>query len=405
MRRLAVLALLVLVALPPVGAQKKSNVPARPKLVFTTDTNDAEAYYQLGQVLLAGDPKQAADAFYWTTRLNPNAANAFYGRHAALLLADPSRLARYMDRDYKKRPSAELMQIDSLQARALMLNPFLYRKYDQVVLRRYFEHVVLRYSSGVYAPSTAAVDRAYYEWLAHAGPSIKALAAYCSGRLDDALRAYAEAIVKAKEKSYFRVERGRTFLLVGQPDSALAEIRLALDELRKRDSKELVVLYSSKAMLEHSIAKIHEARGDSDSAQAAYGRALEEDLAFYPAHVNLGMLALQAGDTATGLSELELAVQIRGDEPMLRLFYGYLLAQVNRFAEAEAQLTKAIELEPYYARSYQLLGQVYYVQRKSAEAIVQYEAYLARAALTDAPRQDIMQQLEVLRAMARGRSD
>jgi tetratricopeptide (TPR) repeat protein len=262
------------------------------------------------------------------------------------------------------------------------------------LLSRYFEYKYPRLAG-----------RAYSQWLARGGPTAKALAAYCSGRLDDALRAYAEAIAKAKEKPYLRAQRGRTFFLLGQHDSALVEIRLALEDLRKQDSRELVVLYSSKALLEHSVAKIHQALGDPDSARAAYGRALEEDLAFYPAHLNLALLAVEAGDTATGVSELDLGVQIRGDDPMPRLFYGYLLAQLNRFAEAESQLTRAIEIEPYLARSYQLLGQVYQVQKKTAEAIVQYEAYLARAALKDAPREDIARQLEVLRAMTRGPSE
>jgi tetratricopeptide (TPR) repeat protein len=395
MGRLAAIALLVLVALPPLGAQK-NGVPRRPRLQVTADTNDADAYFQLGESLLARDPSRAADAFYWATRLNPNSANAFYARHTALLLADPTRLTRYMEGDYRKPPSAELMRIDSLQARAFMLNPFLYGKYEKLLLRRYFEHVVPP------GRSRLGVDQAYQLWLSRGGPRAKAWAAYSSGRLGDALRAYAEAIAKGKEKSYLRTQRARTFFLVRQYDSALVEIGLALEDLRKQDSKELVVLYSSKAMLEHSIARIHEALGDRESARAAYGRALEEDLAFYPAHLNLALFALQAGDTAAGVSELELAVQIRADDPMPRLFYGYLLAHLNRFAEAEAQLTKAIEIEPYLARSYQLLGQVYHVQKKVAEAVVQYEAYLARAALTDAPREDVARQLEVLRAMTRG---
>jgi tetratricopeptide (TPR) repeat protein len=208
----------------------------------------------------------------------------------------------------------------------------------------------------------------------------------------------------AKYKAYLRAERGRIFYYAGQHDSAVAEIGLAIDELRKQDSKDLVILYSSKALLEHSVAKIHEERGDIEGARAAYGRALEEDLAFYPAHLNLGLLALQLGDTATGVSELQLAVEIKGDDPMLRLFYGYLLAYLKRHAEAEAQFRKAIELEPYYARSYQLLAQVYDAQQKRLEAIAHYEAYLARAALRDRPRDEVVGQVEALRTLARERA-
>jgi len=53
-------------------------------------------------------------------------------------------------------------------------------------------------------------------------------------------------------------------------------------------------------------------------AREAYGRALQEDIAFYPAHVRLGLLALNAKDTSTAISELDLAAQVAGTEPYVR---------------------------------------------------------------------------------------
>jgi predicted Zn-dependent protease len=109
------------------------------------------------------------------------------------------------------------------------------------------------------------------------------------------------------------------------------------------------------------------------------------------------LLALADGDTTTALTELDLAVQIRDAEPMVRLFYGYLLTQTARFADAEAQLIKAIALEPFYARSYQLLGEAYERHQKPALAIAQYEAYLARAAQKDTPRESIARHVDALK--------
>jgi tetratricopeptide (TPR) repeat protein len=403
MRRIAAVALLVAFVVAPVGAQTAGAHPKRPELPFTRDTNDAHAYNELGQLKLSLEPRVAADAFYWAARLGPHAASAFYGQHTALLLADPASLRHYVDRDRKKPPSAEMLRIDSLRDRALLLDPFLYRKYEQLVLRRYFSEVAARRSPAAYrSERTVAAVVAFNRWVATADPGTQGWAAYCEGRFADALQSYAAALKKGKETVHFRTERGGIFYLTGQFDSALVELRLALDELRKKDSEKLVRLYTSKALLEHSVAKIHEQLGDPASAREAYGRALEEDLAFYPAHVNLGVLALQEGDTATGLNELDLAVQIKGDEPMLRVFYGYLLSRVKRYPEAEVQLAKAIELEPFYARPYQFLGLLYEAQRKRSEAIRQYEAYLARAAQNDAPRQEIAQRLEALRLGAGG---
>jgi tetratricopeptide (TPR) repeat protein len=243
------------------------------------------------------------------------------------------------------------------------------------------------------------------QWMSRGGPESRAWMAYNQGRFADALRNYAEAMKGTKRKARLRTERGRIFYLTGNQDSALAELRLAVEELRNKDNKELVRLYDSKAVLEHSIAKIHEARNDVTAAREAYGRALEEDLAFYPAHLGLANVALQAGDTATGLSEMELAVQIKGDDAVLRLVYGYALLATGRHADAAAQLTKAIEVEPYFPNLYYFLGQVYEAQKKPADAVAQYEAFLTRAAMSHPQREEAARRLAALRMQAGGPKD
>jgi tetratricopeptide (TPR) repeat protein len=155
-------------------------------------------------------------------------------------------------------------------------------------------------------------------------------------------------------------------------------------------------------MLEHSLAKVHEARGNTTAAREAYGRALEEDLAFYPAHFELANLAFQAGDTAAGLSEMELATQTSSNDPLVRLVYAYVLMATKRYGEAEAQLTKAIELEPYFANLYHVLGLVYEAQKKQGAAIAQYEACLQRASLAHPMREETARRLAALRGHANG---
>jgi tetratricopeptide (TPR) repeat protein len=399
----AVLAFGSLVAATPLAAQKQHAVPKRPKLQFTSDTNDAFAYYQLGQQMLDRDARVAAAAFYWVTRLNPNSAEAFYGLRTARHLSDAFRFKRYMEDDRKTIESADVKQIDSLLTRAVMLNPFLYRKFDELMFRSYVLHTVTNSPrAGADRPSVVDVDYWYGIWMRNAGPETRAWVAYSQGRFPDALRGYAEALKGTKSQARLRTERGRIFYLLGNADSALAELKVALDELRKKDSKELVKLYDSKAILEHSIAKIHESRGDLAAAREAYGRALEEDLAFYPAHSGLANLALQMGDTTTALSEMELAVQINGEEPVLRLIYAYMLMEAKRYADAEAQLTKGIEVEPFFSNLYHVLGRVHEAQKNYPAAIAQYDAYLQRAGLNHPMREESKRRLDALRGQANG---
>jgi Tfp pilus assembly protein PilF len=401
MRALTAVIVLVSFAAAPAAAQKKGGVPRRPKLQFTTDTNDAAAYYRLGQEALErDDPRRAADAFYWATRLDPSSADAFYGLRTARHLADPFRFKRYMEDDRRTIESPEVRQIDSLQARALMINPFLFRKFDQLMFRSYVHNAINSSRPESTRPSASEIDYALSVWLQNSGPETQGWVAYSYGQFGNALAYYARAVKSTKRKARLRTERARLFYLLGNTDSALAEFRQALDELHSKDSKELVMLYDSKALLEHSVAAVHELRGETAAAREAYGRALEEDLSFYPAHFKLANLALQTGDTATGLNELELAVQIKGDDPLLRLVYGYVLYAMKRYTDAEAQLTKGIEAEPFYPNSYLVLGQVYEAQKKPAAAAEQYEAYLARASQSHPRREEATQRLAALRMQA-----
>src|SRR5207302_921842 len=100
------------------------------------------------------------------------------------------------------------------------------------------------------------VQFAINRWLMDASPSFKAWRAYGDGRFPDALRLYAEAIKDAKFKAELRADRGRLFFQVGEADSALTELTQAVDELRKADKKDLVYVYESKALLEHSIGLV-----------------------------------------------------------------------------------------------------------------------------------------------------
>lgn len=398
MRSLVALGLLTMMVAPNLGAQRTEGVRPRPALAADADTNDADAYYRLGHQAVHSNARLAADAFYWASRLNPNASHAFYGRYAALLLDNPRFLARYLAEDERLADSPERMRIDSLFMRALMLDPFVYRKYEHLLIRQAFRHVVAKSPDVVGVPQQAALDRAFVRWVERSPARIRALVAYCEGRFADALSYYAEALTSSKHKAWLRFERARTLYLIDANASALTELTGALEELRKRDRNDLVRAYDSKALLEFSIGKVHERMGDLDEAREAYARALQEDLAFYPAHVELGMIALQRDDTASALSELSIAIEVHERDPMLRLFYGYLLSALKRYPEAETQLARAIELEPEYARSYQLLGQVYEAQQRRTDAVAQYQTYLARAPLTDSPREEIADRLEMLRA-------
>ena len=112
----------------PLAAQRLGKPVARPKLRDVPDTNDAQAYFDAGVRVFRDDPAAAADAFYWAARINPGWGDPLYGRRVALLAQKRNLMQAVMTGNRRSRP--ELLALDTLQARALMLNPFLYRRLD-----------------------------------------------------------------------------------------------------------------------------------------------------------------------------------------------------------------------------------------------------------------------------------
>jgi tetratricopeptide (TPR) repeat protein len=377
-------------------AQKPKNEPRRPKFPVGVDTNNAQVYYDLGLEKLERDPELAADAFYWASRINPTMADAYYARRCALLLIDKYRFQRYYQGDKRTIQSDEVKRIDSLYYYSLTINPFLYRKLDL----RLFNAYIANFAEDYARRNNVSANEVQYEvqrWVNDgASPSMRAWQAYGEARFDDALRYYADAIKHAKEKAEYRADRGRLFFQLNQADSALAELTQALEEMRKTDKKDLVYVYTSKALFEHSIGLVHERLGNAGAAKEAFGRALQEDLSYFPAHVQLGYLALEAKDTTTALSEMDLAVQIRGDDPTLRYVYGYSLAVSGKYQDAEVQLRKAIELDPLFAAPYNQLGEVLDGEGKGGDALTQYRSFLALSSQSDLRRKDVEERVRVL---------
>lgn len=382
---LALLATLAAVAAAaPLDAQRGAQTPRRPALAAAADTNDARAYLQFAAQNLTGRPRDAADAYWWAYQLDPTSADALYGRHTALLMSVPSRLVDYWNGERRVVRSREVQAIDSLYFRALTMNPFMYRQHEHHVFRLYLRTWAREDldRGGGHGVSEAVINEWINDVMHHGSPYMKAREAYSQGRFPEALRLMDEAHreARSRSRSWLRAERARLLAHTGNNPAALEDFASAIAEMRSGDERDLVFVYESKALLEHAMGMLHERMGNTDAAREAYGRALTEDLSFYPAHVRLGLLALVAGDTATAVGELDLAAQAAGPDPSVHYVYGAMLAQLGRLDEAAAQLSRAGELAPFYPDPHFALGVVRDGQGNLEGARAAYQAFLDRAA-------------------------
>ena len=391
-----VLALLAMaVALPA------QNVPKRPTLEADADTNSASEYYDYGMENLTKYPLRAADGFYWASQIDPTWAQPLYARRIALILASADLFViRYMDGERGISHSNESRHIDSLELRARMLNPFYRRELEQDLVMRYLEAQF----NFVNSTATAAEGQEFHYYAEQylrtsASPYMRAILAVSDHRLSQALRLYHDALSQGRRAgAEIHMARGEIFYDLGNDDSARVEMQLGLDSLRGREAKDFVYFYESKSVFEHGIGLIYERAGLIEQAREAYARALQEDLSYYPAHLRLGLLALAEGDTTTALSELELAAQIKEDEPVVQTTYGAVLTEVGHLEEADRHLHRAVELAPYYAAPYYALGRVAQMAHRPAAAVQHYRAYLARAAAREPRAAEVRARLAELQA-------
>jgi tetratricopeptide (TPR) repeat protein len=401
MRNLTTVFVLAIVSATALPGQRPEQIPKRPKLTAFADTNDARAYLDFGIKMFEDDPDRAADAFYWAARLNPAEAEAYYGRRAALIVANRRWLWTYLCGSLRDVEAIrEFRALDSLQLRALLLNPFLYQRFEFRMYADFMRQRELDHPGHQLAGSDVA--NILHGCEPYAGAGNLARTAYSAGNFDVVLDVYASVMSREREKAPYRLERARIFGMRAQTDSAIAEFNLALDEIRKGDAKSPVYVYDSKAEIEQSIGMLLEAQDRPGEAREAYGRALQEDIAFYPAHLHLGLLALTIRDTANAISELELATQLAGNEPYVRYTFGFTLASAGHCDEALAQLSKAIELDPYYALPYLAIAHVLEKKGDKAAALTAYRAFLNHASQRDPQRSDAEQRLLTLASQSGG---
>jgi tetratricopeptide (TPR) repeat protein len=382
-------AALVLLTLAPgatldAQAAKKEKVPQRPRFTIARDSNSAAAYYYHGMQVLAKHPAEAADAFYWASRLEPEWADAIYARRVAILMRDENALSEYV---MTGRRNNEQRRADSLQYRALLLDPFLYRKLDKEMLDRGINAYLRRRDRDEGGTGTMPVFLRPSDF-AMDNPRLAGWIAYSEGKFADAL-GYFDAALKRSPKSYdIHSDRADVLYLVAQYDSTLHALDAMLGEMRKVEQKKLLAFYDSKAFVEYQTGKVHLARGDLTQAREAFGRALTEDLSFYMAHAALSGVALAQHDTATAIQEYDLAVQLNGDDPGLRYEYGAMLFVTAKYDAAAEQFRKAIDLDPDYAKPYFPLAYIHDGNGRDAEALQYYDGYVSRAPQTDGARLD-----------------
>ncbi|HEX2211381.1 MAG TPA: tetratricopeptide repeat protein [Longimicrobium sp.] len=368
-------ALLVATAALPAAGQPLE--PPRPGLARNADPNDWEAYFDHGERMFERFPTQAGAAFYWAARLDPRRAEPLFAQWAAFFARDRGTWLAYLeeDREILRRPV--VMANDSLLLRAYRRNPFVHR--------------------GLEAALYAGLGRRL-RW----DGATTAFMNYGEGDFREAAQGFGRLVrASPARNARFRYWRALAFVGGGQLDSAAVELTGLLTALRMQDAQVLSYYYESKAMYEYALGMLHEAQNRPAEARRAWERALEEDLAMYPARAALARLALRERKAAEAAEHMAQVVEIAPDDAVMHHEYGNALMAANRRDEAIAAFQRALQLEPHWAEPWLRLGVAYDNAARPAEAEAAYRAFVQRA-----PRRltaEIRRANERLAALGQGR--
>ena len=347
------------------GSGAKLPLPQRPELHGDADPQDPDSYIALGDGMLGrGYADSAAAAYYWASRLDPTRAYPYYARSVALFLTygrqEKGTVVGTVWLRVEDIPRERLAVIDSLRFEALSRDPFLRPRLDYLL-------------TGL--PPIGAIIRTR-------DPAVRGYWEYQLGAWEPADSLLGVALRAHPDRGALRQLRASAEYELGRYDSAAVQLRVLLDTLSRRDSTTLRLAYRSKEMIYYALGQIHVQRGDTAAARIAYESAIVENAAFYPAHLRIAGLASGRGDMTSAIRELAAAVEIAPDDPSLRYFYGVALLAGGAPRQALAQLLRAINLDPWYAKPYFSAGRACELGGDlvcSAEAYTEYAEHEASA--------------------------
>ena len=329
--------------------------PPRLRLSKSADINDWEVYFDYAVALFPRRPNAADTALYWASRLDPSRSEPLFGRFVAFWLQDIGRFEGYLRDRVLSRDSAAVVAAESLAIRALHRNPF--------TARTLIIH---------------PLDQLPGRW--GEDPITQSMIAYARLDYDRAAKLLGQVIARNPERNAeWRLYRATVFVGARQYDSALAEMNAMAATLRARAEQTSSAWYESLEMVDYGIGMLEVGLGRPEAGRQSFERALQENFAFAPAHLMLGELALASMDRSRAEREFIDAARIAPDDGWVQYRLGVALTRLGRVGDAVAVLNRAIELEPYFADSYLVLGDAHRVNGDTTAALSAYEAYLLRA--------------------------
>ncbi len=118
-------------------------------------------------------------------------------------------------------------------------------------------------------------------------------------------------------------------------------------------------------------------QGDLRNAEMAFEKVTQADPQNPDGWVNIGRVRAQEGDNAGALQVLDKALALKPGLARANYFYGRVLKEDGKYDEAIARLQGVLQQYPRDRVVRNELGRIYFLQKKYADAVKEFETTLA----------------------------
>ena len=376
MRRFTFTVLLGLAFAPPLAGQALKLLTRdfnRVQAAARADSNDAEIQFYLALAYWQKHKWPQTDSLLrLVIRLDPRFAEGYLALYylpfaRRLTLSDEVARGRI---PAAWRPAVE--EANKFYQRAFRTNPLVDLRLYSVVYE-IEEPRVNDYTSVEYL-----IYERYYAWFFDLGLTRYGSAYDRLKRL--AQREYDESKHPERVPDYILMNRGLAAAHSRQYAAAIADFQTLLDRtLKKQQRDEIVHVPLEDNEYRFMLAALHHVTGNPDKAAALYREALEHDLGLFMAHTYLAAIHDNAGHADSALVERQRAAEVSEDDPTALFDYAASLFNLQRTADAEEPLRRAVQVSPRYAPAHYLLGRVVEELGRGPEARESYTTFLALA--------------------------
>lgn len=184
-----------------------------------------------------------------------------------------------------------------------------------------------------------------------------------SGHIENAIPAMRLAIQREPESELHRLRYGMLLINAMAPKAAVIRLTEALE------------LYPNSARLWLGLGIAHFKAGSNAEAVKAFTQSLKLDPNYAPAYAYLGMANVEVGNYSEAIKSYEQALSVNNKLGVVNYLLGEALQNAGEpnTERIEANLKKAVELEPSFAAGRLALGKFYFRTGRLEQAQTELE--------------------------------